>query len=209
MNIPIALQEEVRELALAGRKIDAIKRIRNELGLSLTAAVEVYRWIEKGDPHDPAPSLESLAARSRSGLSGDAHRTLDLVMLIFGGVGLILLAVACFLYFHEVNFQKNSEKVTGLVVENIRHRRMFTPVFEYEVAGNRTRGEANYSSSIKGRPAYKVGEKVALFVSPDDPTDVHIDSWFGSWFAMTMVGGMGVIFTAIGFGVWSLTRRRQ
>ena len=108
----------------------------------------------------------------------------------------------------ELSFRKTAGRAEGVVVENIRSGRNYRPVFEFGWNGEKWLVESNVASSVNGRPAYRVGENVTLLVDPSDPQQAHVDSWFGSWFAATITGVLGVVFTAIGGCVLVFSGRR-
>lgn len=208
MNIPEEeALKEIRSLADSGQKIAAIKRIREQFSVSLADATQLLDWILKNDPSNPRP-MAAFRKEIRNRPLG-LHRSLKLPIMIFLGVGLILLAITGFLISHELSFRKTAAQVEGVVVENIRRGRTYSPVFEFEWQGQTKRAQSNLSSSRNGGPTHKVGEKVPIRVDPNQLDAAHVDTWFGTWFAPTLVAGIGVIFTCIGGGILLIGRRRS
>jgi len=54
-----------------------------------------------------------------------------------------------------------------------------------------------------GRGTFKVGEPVEILYDPADPYHARINSFIQLWFFPMFLGGMGVVFTAIGAAVAS------
>ncbi len=71
---------------------------------------------------------------------------------------------------------------------------MARPVISYLWEGK----ELTYvSNTYTNPPAFERGERVELFVNPSDPSDVWINSFVECYLAMTIVGGIGVVFLAL------------
>lgn len=208
MNIPEVTLNAIRSLVAAGEKIEAIKLLRKHHPVSLADAVPLVEWIAKNDPTIPMPQAATVpGGEGPASRRGRAGNSMGWARWLFLGVGLILLGVAAWLYWSEVVFRREAVRVEAVVVDNLPSRRSFTPVFEYTWNGEKLRSESNFASAVNGRPVYKVGEKVVVMVQAKEPERVHVDSWFGSWFACTVVGGIGVVFTIIGTCVVIFFRR--
>jgi hypothetical protein len=82
----------------------------------------------------------------------------------------------------------------------------YYPVIRYEVGGQTYTFESHNSSDP---PAYRVGERVALFYDPADPARARIDSWFELWLMPVALGGAGVIVAVVvnALALVSLLRR--
>jgi hypothetical protein len=210
MNISDGTLKEIRTLVLAGRKIEAIKLLREHAPVSLADAKKFIDWVEADNPSEPMPSPSPTRHPfgSRSGSSRIETGVPRLFCAIFLTVGVILLSISAWLITSELSFRKSAGRVEGVVVQNISSRRSFRPVFEFEWKGKKRRVESSVSSSVNRRPVYSVGEKVPMLVDPSDPNEAHVDSWFGSWFAATLTGALGAIFAGIGGGVLVYSRRK-
>jgi len=109
----------------------------------------------------------------------------------FGGVGFTLLAIAAVIFYFGQKAQDQYIKVEGVVVRNQFNGGMARPVISYKWQGE----EHLYAdNTYTSPPAYDRGEKIELFVNPNDPKDVWINSFIGRYLAMTIVGGIGLIF---------------
>jgi hypothetical protein len=109
----------------------------------------------------------------------------------FGGVGFTLLTIAVIIFYFGQKAGDQYTKVEGTVVRNQFNGSMARPVIRYQWQGEELLFADN---TYTNPPAYERGEKVELFVNPDDPRDVWINSFMGRWFAMTVVGGIGLVF---------------
>lgn len=109
----------------------------------------------------------------------------------FGGVSVTLLTIAAILFFYGQKAANQYLKVEGVIVRNQFNGGMSRPVIRYQFEGQ----ELLYAdNTYTNPPAYERGEKVELFVNPTDPKDVWINSFMGRYFAMTIVGGIGLVF---------------
>jgi hypothetical protein len=203
-----AFIEEIRQMAAEGRKIDALKRIRSRHRLSLADATEVLQAVlSGGDPNElwRKPG-------DRGPLRAAGRRRIDrgalMCFLIFVGVGLVLVGMAVWLGLREYELKERGVAVRATVVENLRERRGFTPVFAFQWEGAERRVPSGMSSSVNGRPVYEVGDAVDLRVDPRDPDRISTDDWFYSWFATTLLGFIGAMFLLVGGGVSLLFLRR-
>jgi hypothetical protein len=72
------------------------------------------------------------------------------------------------------------------------------PVVQYQVGDQTYHIRGNVSSS---GPAYTVGDKVYVLYPADKPADGRIDSFAENWLAPLALGGGGLLFTLVGFGM--------
>lgn len=110
---------------------------------------------------------------------------------VFGGVGFLLLIIAAVIFYNGQQAAAQFTRVEGVVVKNQFNNGMARPVIRYSWQGN----EFTYAdNTYTNPPAYERGEKVELFVNPNDPHDVWINSFMGRYFVVTLVGGIGLVF---------------
>lgn len=124
-------------------------------------------------------------------LSGWIRIILHALPLLSFGLGIWFLAEA--LKFHDT-----ASQTQGKVVELIRDARgdgiSYTPVFEYQAHDGRIYlGETHISSSSYN---YRIGERVQILYSLDDPSEVRVNPTFSLY-------GPGLIFAVVG-GVFLL-----
>ncbi|MCU0796399.1 MAG: DUF3592 domain-containing protein [Akkermansiaceae bacterium] len=204
-----AFIEEIRRMAAEGRKIDAIKRLRTRHALSLAEATDFLQAVMRGD--DPEAALRAPGLR-KTAVGPKRARRIDrgslLAFLIFVTLGLALLGFGLWLGKREYDLKQRGVPVQATVVENLKERRGFTPVFAFEWEGSEKTVVSELTSSVQGRPVYEVGETVGLRVDPADPERFSTDDWFHSWFAPTLLGFIGGMLLLVGGGVSFLFLRR-
>jgi hypothetical protein len=111
--------------------------------------------------------------------------------LAFGGVSFLLLAIAAILFYFDQRAANLYTRIEGTVIRNQFNGGMARPVISYSWEGK----ELTYASNTyTNPPAFKRGDKVELFVSPSDASDVWVNSFVGRYLAMTIVGGLGLLF---------------
>ncbi|HEY3430369.1 MAG TPA: DUF3592 domain-containing protein [Cyclobacteriaceae bacterium] len=111
--------------------------------------------------------------------------------LAFGGVGVILLTIAAVIFYFNQRALSQYTKTEGVVIRNQFNGGSARPIISYRWEGTEFLYTGNTWTSP---PAYKRGEKVDLYVNPNEPEDVWVDSFVGRWLAMTIVGGLGFVF---------------
>jgi hypothetical protein len=109
----------------------------------------------------------------------------------FGGISVTLLFIAAILFYYRQMAAHQYSKVEGIVIRNQYNDGMARPVIRYQWQGQ----EMIYAdNTYSNPPAYERNEKVELFVNPNDPNDVWINSFMGRYFVMTLLGGIGLVF---------------
>ena len=111
--------------------------------------------------------------------------------LAFGGVSFLLLAIAALLFYFDQRAANQYTRIEGTVVRNQFNGGMARPVISYSWEGKDLMYAGN---TYTNPPAFKRGDKVELFVNPSDPADVWVNSFVGRYLAMTIVGGLGLLF---------------
>lgn len=109
----------------------------------------------------------------------------------FGGVAAVLLGIASFLFYLSQQVSNQYVKVEGVVIKNQFNGGMARPVIRYQWNGE---SKVYADNAYSNPPAYERNEVVELFVNPDKPDDVTINTFMGRYLAMTIVGGIGLIF---------------
>lgn len=111
--------------------------------------------------------------------------------IAFGGVGALLLSIAAVIFYFDQKASNQYTHIEGVVARNQIVNGMARPIINYSWEGK----ELTYvSSTYTNPPAFERGEKVELFVNPNNPEDVYINSFSQRWLAMTIVGGIGIFF---------------
>jgi hypothetical protein len=74
--------------------------------------------------------------------------------------------------------------------------RVYYPVLRYRTQQGATKEVV--SSVGSNPPRYKEGESVVVLYDPAQPGDVRIHSFFNVWVGPLVLGGLGIIMTAVG-----------
>ncbi|MEX1071945.1 MAG: DUF3592 domain-containing protein [Anaerolineales bacterium] len=121
--------------------------------------------------------------------------------LIFLVVGLIMLAVALFVWLNGTWFRIQADEVIGTVVEvrltAYSDGNAYCPVVRYRSHSGETL--THYSNICSSPAAYEQGQQVTMYVDRTDPERVQMDDFFGIWFLPLFLGFMGTIFSGVGF----------
>jgi len=128
---------------------------------------------------------------------------------IFLGVGSLMLFIALLLWNNSRSFLARAQATTGEVVE-LREVRdsdggssTWKPVVHFAVEGR----DVTFAASFSSRPApYDVGDRVPVLYLPGNPDEARIKSFSSLWLGVVILGGMGLVFSAIGGGIVYATR---
>lgn len=184
MDVPEKQKQHVRKLILDGSKILAIKYLNKNFGLALKDAKKMADLIEQDIINDGEVIGQS-KDRTTPDLSG------CIVGKIFLLVSFVLLGFAAYFFIGDYQLISNGEKVIATVISDPSK-----PVFEYEVLGEFYTYESRVTSTP---PSYYLGEEVTIFVNPNEPYEILIDTFTDRWLAITILGSMGLIFFFVGF----------
>lgn len=143
-------------------------------------------------------------------------RTPLLIGVLFLVVGILLLAGAVVTNLVRADdWQRRSAHTTGMVVDiTTSHSVMrqsdgtrkrsttYCPVVEFIVDG-RTQ---TFESDICTDPGPRIGERREVRYDPANPADATLDSWTARWLLVTILGGVGGLFSGLGALVLVLIR---
>ncbi len=118
--------------------------------------------------------------------------------IIFGGLGLILPAIAGVLYLNEQKFLSRAEQVTGTVVDLDRSDDAYCPVIEFQTK----RGEPvrYYGNVCSSPPSYDLGERVDVVYDPQNIRHVQMTGFWSQYVGVFVLGVIGLPFFLLGFG---------
>lgn len=143
-------------------------------------------------------------------------------ILIFGGTGVLLLAIAAFLFVQRAQFVGDALSADGVVVgfekratsmqsAAMSDRYISVPVVEFtDRNGNKVR--FTESTGGVGNDALRKGDSVTVFYDPEQPASAKLATFFHLWAAVLVVGALGLVFFIIGFMLFFvpfLQRRRR
>ncbi len=178
------LKTRVVDLLKQNKKIEAVKAVKEELNIRLKQALHYVEEVEK----EVNPKFKSSQA---------AGCGPGVFILVFVVVGLIMMGTAGWIYTRKAQTIANGTPVQGTVVSFNTNDDgdALAPVVAYQWNGQ----EMQYhSSTYTNPPAYVMGEEVVLYIDPQDPGDVVIDSFSERWLAVVILGVMGFIFAVVG-----------
>ena len=154
-------------------------------------------------------------AAGRGGVSSRRENYMKktgLLSVLFGILGLGLLACAVALALDTRAFIATAKHASGTVTELVPKRdkddgsTTYTPVVMFETDSG---ASVSFTSSFSSNPpAYDVGEKVAVLYAPAHPNEARIDGFGSLWLGPVIMGGIGTVFAAIGFGILFASRKR-
>ncbi len=131
-------------------------------------------------------------------------------------VGVVLLASAVITnVLRADDWERRSAHTTGIVVDittshtetrksdgATRRETTYCPVVEFRVDGRTHTFEADTCTD----PGPRIGERRAVRYDPANPADAMLDSWTARWLLVTILGGIGALFSGIGALVLLLVR---
>ena len=130
--------------------------------------------------------------------------------VLFAVIGLGLLAGAIAVTLNTHAFIATAKHAPGTVTELVPKRdkddgsTTYTPVVMFEADSG---ASVSFSSSFSSNPpSYAVGEKVDVLYAPGDPNQARINGFGSLWFGSLILGGLGAVFSAIGFGILIASR---
>jgi hypothetical protein len=83
---------------------------------------------------------------------------------------------------------------------------MYTPTFEYEFNGQSYTHVSSTSTSSK---EFEIGQTISILVDPKDPQEILVNSFMEKWFVPLLLGGIGIVFTGMGYLVFRLLGRKD
>lgn len=182
-------------LLAANRKIEAVKQVREDTGLSLKDAMAVVELLEANDDRKlvhfqraPFPPRQILGA-DRVGVN---------IARVFLAVGFLLFAIGMTIAYNTDQKITHSQRVKGRVVALASRSSGFRPVVTYTHGGKSMELEGSVSSNP---PMYEVGEAVDVYIPHDSAQPPFIGSTMELWLAAMILGGIGTIFLLIGGGL--------
>lgn len=118
-------------------------------------------------------------------------------------IGTAMLAGALALAQNTHRFLARAAHAPGVVTDLIPHYSSDSTTYAPRVRFGLPDGQQIdfVSSSSANPPAYATGEAVDVLYLPDHPQKAKLNGYFSLWGGATIVGAMGAICFAVGFGV--------
>jgi hypothetical protein len=183
MDVPEEQKQQVRQLLKEGKRIMAIKYLTENFGLGLKDAKRMADLIQQ-DIIDDGEAIGSIKDRTLPNMKG------CFIGKLFKIISLIFLGIGVYFFIDDYQLVSAGIQASAVVVSNPNK-----PIFEYEVAGEKYTYEASVSSTP---PSYFIGEEVDIYVNPDDPYEILIDTFTDRWLVVVIFGSMGLVFLLIG-----------
>ncbi len=164
--------------------------------------------------------MDEARYRMRVQLAASGDRTAILVGGIFFVVGLALLGGAVWSGDSQYAILKTWVKTDATVIESTltkgrdsQNSTMYGTEFEFRYTVNGKEYQTPASSSYQSSSYVEMKRKVDAFAqgtqhpilyNPADPNDIRFDAGysFGFFLLPVILGGMGLVFTAVGGGIW-------
>jgi hypothetical protein len=198
-NLPMQISSEVRELAgkliLSGKKIEAVRYLQQQFGLTAEEALKLAEVLE---PEVNAEREASFRQRPKKSRQKDP-------MFIYGGlviflIGSAMISGAGYIAYSYFRFASNAVSVMGKVVEIDEIRSTDSdgktsttqyPIVEYEYEGTTYKSRSTIGSSGSD---YSEGEQVEILVNTENPNNVLINTFTERWLIVTFLGAIGLAF---------------
>ena len=213
-RLKMEVPEEVRRLALSGKKIAAVKSLRELTGIGLTEAKQLVDSLPLGGKAAPGPVAYT---GGRKPAEEPSSRT-SYGNLALGG--LVLGSFFCCISFYHIVMALETQRwnrAEGTVVVSRIARGPDTPdvpviEYEYQVSGQNYRSD-RIGYSIVGsssdarvfRDKYPVGKQVTVYYKPEDPSSAVLEP--GLRWPIFLFLGVGVAFLAACF--WAKKKTRE
>lgn len=184
-------KEELKKLIRSGNRIEAVKYARETFNVSLQNAVRLVNSVDQ--ELNPGKKI-NLNSFSQDG------RITKIVSYVFGGLGALFLGISILLFYFDQRAINTYIKTSGIVVANRVDMDSDSEGYAYapEVAFQWEGTEKIYqSSTYTNPPSIEVGASVNLYVNPNDPSDVIIDSFGQRFVAILVFGGLGAAFLGV------------
>lgn len=135
---------------------------------------------------------------------------MKIFVAVFGGIGVILLAIAGIVYVREQRFLARAQPASGTVVDldlssDSDGSSTFCPVIEFTTeAGEPVRYYGNVCSNP---PAYNVGQQVEVVYDPQKITHVQMSGFWSQYTGVVVLTCIGLPFLLI--TLWGLMPVRK
>ncbi|SFM67620.1 DUF3592 domain-containing protein [Marinobacter zhejiangensis] len=131
------------------------------------------------------------------------NRKISIIKYVFSVIGIAMLVGASLLYNNTTDFLTRAVSAQGQVVDLVLSRSSdsttYYPVVVFrDASGRQVEFKSNTGSNP---PSYTRGERVEVLYEAGEPEAARINGFFSLWGAATIVGGLGLVFGLVGFGM--------
>ena len=186
-KLPEGLKVEVIKMLQGDQKMEAIKLVRQNLGVGLKEGLILVEEVQK----EVDPNYRSV--KMGGGCLGG---TFNVVSFIFGFIAVVLAGIGVVIYIVQQQTVSNGDYVQGEVVDFKTMDTGVAPVISYQLKGQ---SKTYISTLYSTPPAYQLHEKLWMYVSRDDQEDVVIDNFTERWLAITILAVIALLFGFFAF----------
>jgi len=124
-----------------------------------------------------------------------------IIGIVFGLVGLLLVAIGGFLLIRTRIFISKAQEVKGTVIRMVYSHSSeggggYSPVYQFRTLTGQTIEVADNLSS--NPPMFREGQIVDVLYDPENPNNARIKKWMNLYFVPLLLGGLGAVFGGIG-----------
>ena len=134
-----------------------------------------------------------------------------IVSTVFSIVGPCMLIGALLFFWNTQNFINNSESTNGTVIDLVQSRTdsgvVYKPVVEFQTQD----GSTIEFTSMAGTnpPQFSTGDSVSVYYKESSPNKARLNSFFSLWGLSLIFGGIGLIFSIVGFSMRFFVMRQS
>ncbi|MBN2087088.1 DUF3592 domain-containing protein [Candidatus Peregrinibacteria bacterium] len=133
-------------------------------------------------------------------------KKLSIVYYIFIIVGLSLLTGAYYTYKNTNDFIGKSISANGEVLD-MEIGDTYRPIVQFTTQDGKA---ITFTGSVGSNPPqYNIGENVEVLYIAENPQEAKIKSIIQLWLLPLILGGMGIVFAGVGFGIVFFRNRRK
>jgi hypothetical protein len=202
MNIPEATKLKIHQLIAEGKKLEAVKYVKEQFGLALKDALKLVEALEKEVPFEGSGYQKRPFARTS--FSGP-DKVFYILSRVFLGVAFLLFAIGATMAYDTNEELNHAMQLQGRVAEFAYGSDGGSiPVVEFTHKGKKQKVQGLVASTP---PAYDIGEPVKVFVITSEGYDkIRIDGIFELWIGPIILAFIGAIFLFIGGGMYAVSR---
>ena len=125
-----------------------------------------------------------------------------IIGVVFGLVGLLLMAIGLFIWFRTRMFMSSAQEVKGTVIRMVYSYGGsdsgggYSPVYQFRTIDGQTIVVTDGISS--NPPMFTEGQIIDVLYDPKNPQKARIKRWMSLYFVSVLLGGIGLIFGGVG-----------
>ncbi|MEQ9098511.1 MAG: DUF3592 domain-containing protein [Imperialibacter sp.] len=202
MNIPEATKLKIHQLIADGRKLEAVKYVKQQFGLALKDSLKLVEALEREVPLSGSSYQKRPFARTS--FSGP-DKVFYILSRVFLGLAVLLFTIGGTMAYDTKEELNHALQLQGRVAEFAYGSDGGSiPVVEFTHKGKKQRVQGSVASTP---PAYDIGEPVKVFVIADEGYEkIRIDGIFELWIGPIILTFIGTIFLFIGGGMYAVSR---